>query len=150
LSLVLVVDFFVVLVFLVWFLLGAALQSTNAVVLERFQDIFNPVVVPCLTLLMVGSIASAVLALLPKGEPMARVEECAGRGNLLIARRTVAESDVAAACGIAGDAASHRVASGVDAEARATVGDAAAVTTFAETLVSIAHAAPRRTLRPLG
>ena len=73
------------------------------------------------------SIISAALALLPKGEPTARIEECARRGVSFIARRTVAESDVAAAGGIAGDAASHRVAPGVDTEARATAGDAAAI-----------------------
>ena len=54
----LIVDFFVVLAFLAWFLAGVALQSTNAVVLERFQDIFQPVVVPSLTVLMVGSFLS--------------------------------------------------------------------------------------------
>ena len=60
-SAILIADFFVVLVFLVWFLAAAALQSTYPVVLERFQDIFQPVVVPSLTVLMVGSIASGVL-----------------------------------------------------------------------------------------
>jgi hypothetical protein len=60
-STILIADFFVVLVFLVWFLAAAALQSTYPVVLERFQDIFQPVVVPSLTVLMVGSIASGVL-----------------------------------------------------------------------------------------
>ena len=54
----LIADFFVVLAFLAWFLAGVALQSTNAVVLERFQDIFQPVVVPSLTVLMVGSFLS--------------------------------------------------------------------------------------------
>jgi hypothetical protein len=59
-STVLIADFFVVIVFLVWFLAAAALQKTYTVVLERFQDIFQPVVVPSLTVLMVGSIASGV------------------------------------------------------------------------------------------
>jgi len=60
-SAILIADFFVVIVFLVWFLAAAALQSTNPWLLERFQDIFNPVVVPSLTVLMVGSIASGAL-----------------------------------------------------------------------------------------
>ena len=58
---VLIADFFVVMFFLIWFLLAAALQSTYPVVLERFQDIFQPVVVPSLTVLMAGSIASGLL-----------------------------------------------------------------------------------------
>lgn len=57
---VLIADFFVVVAFLVWFLFAAALQSTYPVVLERFQDVFQPVVVPALTVLMVGSVASGV------------------------------------------------------------------------------------------
>lgn len=56
-----IADFFVVMFFLIWFLLAAALQSTYPVVLERFQDIFQPIVVPSLTVLMVGSIASGIL-----------------------------------------------------------------------------------------
>lgn len=60
-STLLIADFFVVIFFLVWFLAAAALQSTNAFLLERFQDIFQPVVVPSLTVLMVGSIASGVM-----------------------------------------------------------------------------------------
>lgn len=60
-SVLLVADFFVIIVFLVWFLAGAVTQKTFPVVLERFQDIFQPVVVPALTVLMVGSIASGVL-----------------------------------------------------------------------------------------
>lgn len=60
-SLVLIADFFVVIVFLGWFVAAAALKDTNPFLLERFQDIFNPVVVPCLTVLMVGSIASGVM-----------------------------------------------------------------------------------------
>lgn len=59
-STLLIADFFLVIFFLVWFLAAAALQSTNAFLLERFQDIFQPVVVPSLTVLMVGSIASGV------------------------------------------------------------------------------------------
>ena len=58
---VLIADFFVVMVFLVWFLFAAAMQKTNPFFLEKFQDIFQPVVVPCLTVLMAGSIASGVL-----------------------------------------------------------------------------------------
>ena len=57
----LIADFFVVIVFLLWFLVAAALQKTYPVVLERFQDIFQPVVVPSLTVLMGGSIASGVM-----------------------------------------------------------------------------------------
>lgn len=57
----LIADFFVVIVFLVWFLAAAVLQSSYPVVLERFQDVFQPVVVPALTVLMVGSIASGAL-----------------------------------------------------------------------------------------
>lgn len=60
-STVLIADFFVVIIFLVWFLVAAALQKTYPVVLERFQDIFQPVVVPSLTVLMAGSIASGLL-----------------------------------------------------------------------------------------
>jgi len=60
-GLVLIADFFVVIVFLVWFLFAAAMQSTNPFFLEKFQDIFQPVVVPCLTVLMAGSIASGVV-----------------------------------------------------------------------------------------
>lgn len=58
---VLIGDFFVVIAFLVWFLFAAAMQSTNPFFLEKFQDVFQPVVVPCLTVLMVGSIASGAV-----------------------------------------------------------------------------------------
>ena len=54
----LIADFFLVLVFLAWFLAAAATKSSNPFLLEKFQDIFQPVVVPSLTVLMVGSIAS--------------------------------------------------------------------------------------------
>lgn len=60
LSTVLIADFFLIMAFLLWFIVAAALQSTYPVVLERFQDIFQPVVVPSLTVLMVGSIASGL------------------------------------------------------------------------------------------
>lgn len=60
LSSVLIADFFLIMAFLLWFIVAAALQSTYPVVLERFQDIFQPVVVPSLTVLMVGSIASGL------------------------------------------------------------------------------------------
>ena len=60
-SALLIADFFVVIGFLLWFLAAAALQSTYPVVLEKFQDIFQPVVVPSLTVLMVGSIASGAI-----------------------------------------------------------------------------------------
>ena len=58
---VLIADFFLIIFFLLWFVTAAVLQSSYPVVLERFQDIFQPVVVPSLTLLMVGSIASGTL-----------------------------------------------------------------------------------------
>lgn len=58
---VLIADFFAVLVFLVWFIAAAALKDSNPFLLERFQDIFNPIIVPSLTVLMVGSIASGVM-----------------------------------------------------------------------------------------
>jgi hypothetical protein len=61
LAVVLIGDFFLVIFFLLWFLVAAALQSTYPVILERFQDIFQPIVVPSLTVLMAGSIASGVL-----------------------------------------------------------------------------------------
>ncbi len=61
LSFILVADFFVVIFFLVWFLAAAASQKANPFLLERFQDIFQPVVVPSLTVLMAGSIASGLL-----------------------------------------------------------------------------------------
>ena len=60
-SFVLIADFFVVIVFLLWFIVAAATQKTTPVILERFQDIFQPVVVPSLTVLMAGSIASGLL-----------------------------------------------------------------------------------------
>jgi hypothetical protein len=47
-------------VFLIWFIAAAVLKDSNPIVLERFQDIFNPIVVPSLTVLMVGSIASGL------------------------------------------------------------------------------------------
>jgi len=60
LGIVFIVDFFVIIFFLGWFLAAAAMQSTNPWLLERFQDIFQPVVVPSLTVLMTLSIASGV------------------------------------------------------------------------------------------
>lgn len=56
----LVLDFFVVVGFLLWFLVGVALQSSNPAMLLGFQSIFQPVVVPALTVLMVGSIATGI------------------------------------------------------------------------------------------
>ena len=61
-SAVLIADFFVVIAFLLWFLAAAAMQKTNPFLLEKFQDIFQPVVVPSLTVLLVGSIASGVIS----------------------------------------------------------------------------------------
>ena len=56
---VLVADLFLVLVFLVWFIVAAVTQQQgNPYLLERFQDIFEPVVQPALGVLMIGSIAS--------------------------------------------------------------------------------------------
>ena len=60
LSYVLVVDFFAIIVFLVWFI-SATIQKEfmgDAWLLERFQDIFMPVVQPALGLLMIGSVLS--------------------------------------------------------------------------------------------
>ena len=57
---ILVADFFLIIGFLVWFL-AASVQKEfmgNAWFLERFQDIFMPVVQPALGLLMVGSVVS--------------------------------------------------------------------------------------------
>eukprot|EP01036_Dinobryon_divergens_P025684 gene25684-34257_t len=68
LSAVLIADFFLIMAFLLWFIVAAALQSTYPVVLERFQDIFQPVVVPSLTVLMVGSIASGLSGKKKEGE----------------------------------------------------------------------------------
>ena len=56
----LIADFFVVIVFLLWFLAAVVTKSSNPYLLERFQDIFNPIVVPSLTILMAGSIASGL------------------------------------------------------------------------------------------
>lgn len=72
LSFVMVADFFVVMVFLVWFLAAAAMQKTDPWLLERFQDIFQPVVVPSLTVLMTGSIASGLLGDRSKEENVKR------------------------------------------------------------------------------
>jgi hypothetical protein len=66
-SAVLIADFFLILLFLAWFLAAVALQSAMPVVLEKFQGIFQPVVVPSLTVLMAGSIASGVLGDKDKG-----------------------------------------------------------------------------------
>ena len=60
-STILVADFFLVIIFLLWYILAVITQSTTPVVLERFQDIFQPVIVPSLTVLMAGSIASGFL-----------------------------------------------------------------------------------------
>jgi hypothetical protein len=62
----LVLNFFVVVGFLVWFLSGVVLQSSYPAVLLGFQGIFQPVVVPALTVLMVGSVATGVAEKLPK------------------------------------------------------------------------------------
>lgn len=59
---ILVADLLLVLVFLVWFIAAALTQQQgNPYLLERFQDIFEPVVQPALGVLMIGSIASGVL-----------------------------------------------------------------------------------------
>ena len=60
-SAVFIADFFVVIFFLVWFLAAAVMQKTDPFLLEKFQDIFQPVVVPSLTVLMVGSMASGAM-----------------------------------------------------------------------------------------
>lgn len=63
LSAVLIADFFAILVFLVWFIAASVSKQFfgNAFLLERFQDIFNPVIQPALGLLMVGSVASGLI-----------------------------------------------------------------------------------------
>lgn len=60
-STLLVVDFFVVIAFLGWFLVGAALQSSQPAILLQFQGIFQPVVVPALSVLMAGSVLSGLI-----------------------------------------------------------------------------------------
>ncbi len=60
-SLILIVDFFVIIFFLGWFILAAILKDSNPFFLERFQDLFNPVVQPAIGILMAGSIASGLL-----------------------------------------------------------------------------------------
>ena len=60
-SLILIVDFFVIIFFLGWFILAAVLKDSNPFFLERFQDLFNPVVQPAIGILMAGSIASGLL-----------------------------------------------------------------------------------------
>ena len=58
---ILVADLVLVLVFLVWFIAAAVTQQQgNPYLLERFQDIFEPVVQPALGVLMIGSIASGI------------------------------------------------------------------------------------------
>ena len=58
---ILVADLALVLVFLVWFIAAAVTQQQgNPYLLERFQDIFAPVVQPALGVLMIGSIASGI------------------------------------------------------------------------------------------
>jgi hypothetical protein len=57
---ILVADFFVILGFLGWFAVGAETQSVSPIILSSFRSIFQPVVVPALTVLMVGSIASGI------------------------------------------------------------------------------------------
>ena len=55
-------DFFAIVIFLFWFL-AASIQKefmNSAYLLERFQDIFLPVVQPALGFLMIGSIASGL------------------------------------------------------------------------------------------
>lgn len=59
-SIIFIADFFVIIVFLVWFLAAVTLQSVYPDLLLSFQNIFQPVVVPALTVLMVGSIASGI------------------------------------------------------------------------------------------
>eukprot|EP01040_Poterioochromonas_malhamensis_P008188 gene8189-8857_t len=58
---VIVADFFLILGFLLWFVVGISTQSSQPAILHTFQGIFQPVVVPSLTVLMVGSLASGLL-----------------------------------------------------------------------------------------
>ncbi len=58
---IIVADFFLILGFLLWFVVGISTQSSQPAILHTFQGIFQPVVVPSLTVLMVGSLASGLL-----------------------------------------------------------------------------------------
>ena len=58
----LIADFFAIIIFLVWFIAASVQKEAlgNAWLLERFQDIFAPVIQPALGFLMLGSIASGI------------------------------------------------------------------------------------------
>lgn len=60
-SVILIADFFLVLFFLGWFLVAVVLQGTYPALLLKFQEIFQPVIVPSLSVLMAGSIASGAI-----------------------------------------------------------------------------------------
>ena len=53
---------FAIIIFLVWFIAASVQKEAlgNAWLLERFQDIFAPVIQPALGFLMLGSIASGI------------------------------------------------------------------------------------------
>lgn len=63
-----IANFALVLVFLAWFLAAVVLKSTYPDLLLTFQGIFQPVVVPSLTVLMAGSIASGAISKLKEGK----------------------------------------------------------------------------------
>ena len=61
-SSVLIADFFLIVFFLLWFIAASVSKEflANAFLLEKFQDIFAPVIQPALGLLMLGSVASGL------------------------------------------------------------------------------------------
>lgn len=60
-SILLVADLFVVLIFLAWFLAAVVLQGSQPDILLSFQSNFPTLVLPALTVLMAGSIASGAI-----------------------------------------------------------------------------------------
>jgi len=62
-SALLVADFFLILLFLTWFIAATISKEvfSSYFLIEKFQDIFQPVIQPALGLLMIGSVSSAVL-----------------------------------------------------------------------------------------
>jgi hypothetical protein len=62
-SYVLIADFFLIIFFLGWFIAASISKEAfaNPYLLERFQDIFQPVIQPALGVLMIGSVLSGVI-----------------------------------------------------------------------------------------
>ena len=62
-SALLVADFFLIIFFLVWFIAASISKEVFAsyFLIEKFQDIFQPIIQPALGLLMIGSVSSAFL-----------------------------------------------------------------------------------------